>query len=162
MSLVEKWIDIDMGHRVTNHKSKCKNFHGHRYKVIVGVDDKVITTKGASDEGMVIDFGDIKTIMMDTIDAEYDHGFCLYDQDPHFETFREICEADGLKFIPVSFIPTAENLARHWYELLQPILKDRGIAISFVKVNETPTSAAYYSTVDEKLDWERAMKEEQE
>ena len=60
--LITKCLEIDMGHRVPNHKSKCATPHGHRYKIEVGVDDKVIDTKGVSDEGMVIDFGDKRFI----------------------------------------------------------------------------------------------------
>ena len=60
--LITKQIEIDMAHRVPNHKSKCHNLHGHRYKIEVGVDDKLITRKGSSSEGMVIDFGDLKDI----------------------------------------------------------------------------------------------------
>ena len=70
---ITKDIEIDMGHRVTNHKSKCASLHGHRYKITAVVDDKVITEKGISDEGMVIDFGDLKQCMMNQFDDKYDH-----------------------------------------------------------------------------------------
>ena len=43
--LITKEIEIDAAHRVPNHKSKCRTFHGHRYRIEVGVDDKVIDTK---------------------------------------------------------------------------------------------------------------------
>lgn len=71
--LITKEIGIDMAHRVPNHGSKCRNLHGHRYKIEVGVDDKLITKEGDPAEGMVIDFSDLKKVMMDYIDASYDH-----------------------------------------------------------------------------------------
>jgi 6-pyruvoyltetrahydropterin/6-carboxytetrahydropterin synthase len=139
--LVTKEIEIDMGHRVTNHKSKCASLHGHRYKIEVGVDDKVIDTEGSSDEGMVIDFGDLKDIMMQAIDAKYDHGFVLWKEDPMYES---LCADSNTKLVGVNFIPTAENLARHWYLRIKPDLEKRNIKIKHVKVWETPTSTATY------------------
>lgn len=139
--LITKEIEIDMGHRVTNHKSKCASLHGHRYKIEVGVDDKVITTSGSSDEGMVIDFGDLKEIMVSKIDKQFDHGFVLWEGD----TLVQAIHGDlHTKSTIVSFIPTAENLAKHWYELIKTPLVERGIKIKHVKVWETPTSTATY------------------
>ena len=142
--LITKFIEIDLGHRVTNHKSKCRNLHGHRYKVVVGVDDKVVTTSGASDEGMVIDFSDVKAIMMDVIDGGYDHGFIIYDQDPLAPVFKTQRDA-GMKVVLSAFIPTAENLAKHWFEILKEKLLTKKISIEYVEVYETPTSTAKYS-----------------
>jgi len=146
--LVTKKIEIDMGHRVPNHKSKCRNFHGHRYIIEVGVDDKVVSTQGSSDEGMVIDFGDLKKAMMDVIDSEYDHAFCMYNEDPFSDYFRMIQKSNDQKVVFVDFIPTAENLAKHWYVLLEGVLLQRGININHVKVWETPNSTAIYTRAD--------------
>jgi len=139
--LITKEIEIDMGHRVTNHKSKCSSIHGHRYKIEVGVDDKVITTEGASDEGMVIDFGDLKEVMVSEIDVKFDHGFAIWEKDSFV---KSIIEDPTTKLTITSFVPTAENLAKHWYGLIKPRLSERGIKIKHVKVWETPTSTATY------------------
>jgi 6-pyruvoyltetrahydropterin/6-carboxytetrahydropterin synthase len=166
--LITKTIRIDMGHRVPNHKSKCRNLHGHSYEIEVGVDDKVIDTKGTCDEGMVIDFGDLKQIMMDYIDNNFDHGFVMYENDILAHDFRGYQEGraesadkehEGLyiadipkqKIIFVPFVPTAENLAKYWFELIKIPLENRKIKIHHVKVWETPTSTATYS-VDNSLD----------
>jgi 6-pyruvoyltetrahydropterin/6-carboxytetrahydropterin synthase len=146
--LITKEIEIDMGHRVTNHKSKCRNFHGHRYKIEVGVDDKIIDIIGSSDEGMVIDFSDLKQIMMEELDAKFDHGFVMWDGDEWHSTFQDIQVINNMKIIFVSFIPTAENLAKHWYGLIRPRLIEKGIRINHVKVWETPTSTALYTKDD--------------
>ncbi len=141
--LITKEIEIDMGHRVPNHKSKCKNIHGHRYKIEVGVDDKVITTKGTSDEGMVIDYGDLKEVMMEIIDTPFDHSFTVYHDDEFFEIYWQLFRQNQ-KINFVNFIPTAENLAKYWYELLKEELLNKNIKIAHVKVWETPTSTATY------------------
>lgn len=142
--LITKEIEIDMGHRVPNHKSKCSNMHGHRYRVEVGVDDKIIATKGASDEGMVIDFGDLKDIMMKCIDAPHDHGFMMYEKDALAEEFQSFKVMHQQKVIFVPFIPTAENIAKYFYELIEEKLKERSIKIQHVKIWETPSSTAMY------------------
>ena len=143
--LVTKTIGIDMGHRIPNHKSKCRNIHGHRYTIEVGVDDKLITDSGVTDEGMVIDFGDLKSIMMEVLDIKYDHGFTIFNKDPFAEIFCHLQEKWDLKIIFVDFIPTAENLAKHWYDEIAPLLAARGIKINHVKVWETPSSTATYT-----------------
>lgn len=145
--LVTKYIEIDMGHRVPNHKSKCRNLHGHRYKIEVGVDDKVIATPGTSDEGMVIDFSDLKQIMIEEIDAKYDHNSVFYGKDITFTQpdVRIAIEKDQTKkIIYLDSPPTAEKLAEHWYNIIKPRLEEKKIRIKFVRVWETPTSTATY------------------
>lgn len=134
-----------MGHRVPNHKSKCRNLHGHRYSIEVGVDDILISAPGSSDEGMVMDFGDLKGVMMDVLDGGFDHGFVMYEGDVYADTFRSWMENDLCKVIVVPFIPTAENLAKYWFELLDKKLSARDINLQHVKVWETPTSTALYT-----------------
>lgn len=142
--LITKEIEIDMAHRVMNHKSKCKNLHGHRYKIEVGVDDKIIAEKGSPEEGMVIDFGDLKQIMMDEIDSKFDHNSIFCQDDPIRPQVEALIEYQNKTPYFVDFIPTAENLARFWYFILKPKLAERGIAIKHLKLWETPTSTAIF------------------
>lgn len=142
--LITKEIEIDMAHRVPNHKSKCKNLHGHRYKIEVGVDDKVIVESGSS-EGMVIDFGDLKETMIRVLDKEFDHNSIFYIDDPIVPGIGELLipNQDKIPYF-VKFIPTAENLAEYWFDLMKQALQQVNIKIKHVKVWETPTSTAIY------------------
>lgn len=142
--LITKEIEIDMAHRVPNHKSKCQNLHGHRYKIEVGVDDKLIEKRGDSSQGMVIDFGDLKNIMMEVLDKRFDHNSIFFVDDPISGTIALIGEQQIKKPIFTDFIPTAENLAKFWYYLMKKELETVGIKIKHVKVYETPTSSAIY------------------
>lgn len=142
--LITKQIEIDMGHRVPNHQTKCRNLHGHRYKIEVGVDDKVIDKTGASDEGMVIDFSDLKEVMMTEIDGHMDHNSMFFENDPIIEHLKKIEEFQNKEIILVPFIPTAENIAKYIYERIQNPLKERGVKLKYVKIWETPTSTATY------------------
>lgn len=152
--LITKEIEIDMAHRVCFHRSKCRNLHGHRYKIEVGVDDKIIEEVGASDCGMVIDFSDLKQVMMEELDERFDHGAVFYQHDKYrnfLEGMIMIGDQNPNKLHFVDFIPTAENLCKHWFELMEPKLKERGIQIAHIKVWETPTSTAIYTLKDYNL-----------
>lgn len=140
---ITKYIEIDMGHRIPNHKSKCRNLHGHRYRIEVCVSGDVIDLDGQSDEGMVIDFSDVKNALM-KIDELYDHSCVVYHADEYIGLF-EAMKDDDLKINIVGFIPTAENLAQHWYYFLKNLLEDNRIKVEWVKVYETPTSTAMYA-----------------
>jgi 6-pyruvoyltetrahydropterin/6-carboxytetrahydropterin synthase len=136
--IVEKEVQFDAGHRVPNHKSKCCNPHGHRYRVVVGVSGDLVSSEGASDQGMVMDFGDIKALLTAYVHDVYDHGFMVYMEDI---TMRELASlVPTFKWVYVAFIPTAENLARSIYDNLAQYLS----GLAYVKVWETPTSMAMY------------------
>lgn len=176
---ITREIGIDMGHRVTHHGSKCRNLHGHRYTIQVTVRGPLF--EAGEQEGMVLDYGFLKDIMMEHIDKDCDHGMCLYINDPwtylllpykdgsdwnaldiavknfgfcavnepvgdKYERTRH--ENTGGKFYIVPFVPTAENLARHWFERLAPIILERTNnqgEIHSVTVFETPNCSAVYT-----------------
>ena len=67
---VVKIIQWDMGHRVMNHRSICKGLHGHRYKAEICIQGDIVNVDGASEEGMVVDFSDIKEIALSFIHSK--------------------------------------------------------------------------------------------
>jgi len=141
---ITKQIGFDMGHRVPNHKSKCKNVHGHRYTCLVTMEGEIVEEKGVSDEGMVIDFSDIKSIANELLDGELDHGFMVYEGDEDLKNFLLNNEQ---KTIVVPFIPTAENIAKWIYDKLLPKYEDTygtGLRLKKIKLYETPNSYAVY------------------
>ncbi|MFT5129377.1 MAG: 6-pyruvoyltetrahydropterin/6-carboxytetrahydropterin synthase [Rhodothermales bacterium] len=142
MISITKVVEWDMGHRVPNHKSKCRNPHGHRYRLELTIAGEVDTTAGASSEGMVVDFGDVKSVMMTRVHDVLDHGFMYYEHDPVMSGFFATC-GESFQAIPVDFIPTAENLARWCGEQLHEAFGP-GVIIENVRVFETPNSWADY------------------
>jgi 6-pyruvoyltetrahydropterin/6-carboxytetrahydropterin synthase len=142
MIRITKVVEWDMGHRVPNHKSKCRNPHGHRYRLELTIAGELDQAAGSSSEGMVLDFGDVKNIMMSEVHDVLDHGFMYYEQD---EVMADFFAHAGRDFhaIPVSFIPTAENIARWCGEQLHAAFGD-SVTIENVRVFETPNSWADY------------------
>lgn len=150
--IVKKTIRIDMGHSVTGHKSKCRGLHGHSYEIIASVDDKVIDDHSKSSDGMVIDFGDLKQAMMDVVDSKYDHGWCIWKEDPRatlLEQANALWQYESGRFHLTDYIPTAENLAKHWFIDLDKELRDKyKIKLYSIEVFETPTSSAVYGVTN--------------
>ena len=112
------------GHYLRNYKGKCENPHGHNYKVRV-------TLRGAELDkaGLLLDFKDLKEIMKHVIDR-LDHQM-LNDVEPF-----------------TSLNPSAENLARYFYEQASARLKaitQGRVSIGDVTIWETDTTTARYS-----------------
>lgn len=146
---ISKQIEWDMGHRVTNHHSKCRNLHGHRYKLEVCMEGRLVRMEGVSEEGMVIDFGDIKRVAMEEIHDVLDHSFMVWNKDKLlFDFFHD---NPDLKCTVVSFVPTAENIAAWVFIQLDGKFKDvykTGLKLYSVKLWETPTSVVICTRKD--------------
>lgn len=160
MTSITREIGIDMGHRVTNHESKCKNLHGHRYRIIATLQGSLI--EEGSQEGMVLDFGFIKKVMMEEIDARFDHGTALWVKDPLLlhelgprrHKLEEEVQMNGYasttwkwgKLVITYDVPTAENLAALWAAILrvpcETYLHDTESRLYSVTVWETPNCSA--------------------
>lgn len=141
---ISKRVEFDAGHRVPSHAGKCRNPHGHRYVVEVECEGQIVDEPGSPDDGMLVDFGDLKVLMTEQIAEPLDHGFIVYRGDGEL---REAFEGRGWKWIAFPYVPTAENIARWcWDQLADPIerrFRD-GLRLVGVRVHETPTSIATY------------------
>lgn len=162
---VTKEVEWDMGHRVPNHKSKCRNPHGHRYRLLVEVEGPLVDDPDNSSEGMVIDFGDLKEVMKTQVHDLFDHGTLIYVGDKEVLDAYRISHVSGdkveggsrenwvlkLKNTPhnwnlsvSSFTPTAENLAAFIFGRMSNLLNKGEVHVKRVHLYETPTSMATY------------------
>jgi 6-pyruvoyltetrahydropterin/6-carboxytetrahydropterin synthase len=121
--LVSKEFTFDAAHHLHCYEGKCKNLHGHTYKVIFGISGFV------DNRGLMMDFGDIKEIWKNEIEIHLDHRY-LNETLPPMNT-------------------TAENIVVWIYEKMKEALakeenKDQflGARVEFVRLFETPTSYA--------------------
>ena len=134
-----------MGHRVLNHRSVCKGLHGHRYKAEICVEGELVLESEASEEGMVIDFADIKKVALKFIQEKLDHAFMVWDKDEELLEFFN--KSKGHKPVIVPFTPTAENVAAYIFNELKDKFTDvfkTGLRLQSVKLWETPSSYALY------------------
>ncbi|MDQ7038410.1 MAG: 6-carboxytetrahydropterin synthase [Aquificota bacterium] len=155
---ISKTFRFEAGHRVwkqnltsgrgsefTKEKpvNKCINLHGHSYVLEVTVGSDTLT-----DQEMVMDFYHVKNALKDLIDT-IDHSFIIDVNDPMYEDLKRVAEKYGaFKIFPVDFCPTAEALAKFFYDFLTERLKEVGLLgeVKVVKVVlwETATSKAEY------------------
>ncbi len=136
---VTRRLEFDAGHRLPNHKSQCRNIHGHRYALEVTLSAQVIHEEGSSDDGMVMDFGDIKTVAQEKIVAVWDHAFLVYRGDKVMVDF--LAAISGHKTVVLDVVPTAENLAQVAYDTLKDAYRDRfghALTLQRVRLYETP------------------------
>ena len=141
---IRRWIETDTGHRVPNHKSKCKHLHGHRYRFEAEIEGDVVEEPGVSDEGMLIDFSDVSTILTKYIHDVIDHAFIVYENDMEAISAIEMMK-EGHRTVIVEFIPTAENLAKWAFEQVKPHIRTcygNQLKLVAMHVRETPNSSA--------------------
>ena len=141
---IRRWVETDSGHRVPNHKSKCRHLHGHRYRWEAEVEGDVVSESGVSEEGMLIDFSDLSDILEQHIHDVVDHAFLVYAGDA--ETLDALAHmGDEHRTVVLPFIPTAENLAKWAYEQIQPHIKSaygNRLRLAAMHLRETPKSWA--------------------
>ncbi|MGH8841211.1 MAG: 6-carboxytetrahydropterin synthase QueD [Advenella sp.] len=116
MITVTRALHFDAGHRIPDHKSQCRNMHGHRYTLEITLSGPVSMVDGAPDRGMVIDFSDVKAIAKALIVDVWDHAFLVYSGDTVVRTFLDSM-ADH-KTVVLDRIPTAENLVQIAFDTL--------------------------------------------
>ena len=141
VATISKYVEMDTGHRVPMHASKCSNPHGHRYRVTAFVEGPILPPRGETDDGMVVDFGDIKALLTEHVHDVYDHAFVVWQYD---EALLDFLHTQGWRYVSVPFVPTAECMAQHFYDVLAPRLGDRGLHLVAIEVQETPSSIARY------------------
>ena len=135
MITVTKTVKFDAAHILTNHGGLCKNLHGHTYRVDVSVTQPECDTKD-----MVIDFKDLKRLATEAICDRFDHAF-IYNTGSTGECeIAAVVERNGMRTVAIPFRSTAENLARHFFETLAPLVA----GLSSVRVWETADSCAEY------------------
>jgi 6-pyruvoyltetrahydropterin/6-carboxytetrahydropterin synthase len=140
---ISKTLEFDAGHRLPNHNSKCKNLHGHHYKIEITLEGPVNTEDNQSQQGMLIDFTDIKKITQKTIIEPWDHAFFVYKNDHKVLNFLE--SLPDHKTVITELPPTAEHLTQMAYDRIKMALKkhsNTNVKIVSLKLFETPTSWA--------------------
>ena len=136
MITVTKTVRFDAAHILTNHQGLCKNLHGHTYRVDVSVSQGEDETRD-----MVIDFKDLKNLATAAICEQFDHAFIYNTHSPGEREIAEVVERNGMRTVALPFRSTAENLARHFFETLRPLVP----GLVSVRVWETADSCAEYS-----------------
>lgn len=136
-------LEFDAGHRIPSHKSQCRNLHGHRYAIEITLSGDIIEQPGSSDEGMVMDFSDVKAIARAAVVDVWDHAFIVYRGDSVVRDFLD--SLPGHRTVVMDCVPTAENMAAEAFRILKDRYEDvygNHLKLERVRLYETPNSWA--------------------
>lgn len=138
MIRITKIFTFETAHVLYNYDGKCKNMHGHSYKLFVSVKGTPITDLDNVKNGMVMDFGDLKSIVNSQIIDQWDHAVMLNGLSPH-KILGENLEKEGHKVIYCNYQPTCENML---YDIAEKIMAQLppDIKLSYLKLHETENS----------------------
>ena len=128
---VTKTIDFCYGHRLLDYEGKCRHLHGHNGLLEVDVEAEYL-----DEQGMVMDFGDVRDVVKGWVDENLDHRMVLWSRDPVVPVLTDMGEPLYL----IDENPTAENIAK----LIFDQVRGQGLALSEVRLWETPSSYASY------------------
>ena len=143
---ITKQFTFETGHALYGYDGKCKNVHGHSYKLSVTVIGTPIEDAKNVKFGMVIDFGDLKKIVKEEIVDQFDHATVFNGNTPHIELAKELCER-GHDVILVDYQPTSENMVIDFARRISSRLPQE-IALFSLRLQETETSYAEWFASD--------------
>lgn len=142
MYYLQAEASFDAAHFLKGYAGKCRNLHGHRWRVIAAIQGTALQSIG-SQRGMLTDFGDLKSDL-NRMTEEFDHALLLEQDSLKPETLAAL-QSEEFRIVTLPFPTTAENMARYFYDQLT----DRGYSVRDVSVYETPTNCACYNGKEE-------------
>lgn len=143
---ITKQFNFETGHALYGYDGKCKNVHGHSYKLSVTVIGEPITDTENVKFGMVIDFGDLKKIVKEEVVDLFDHATVFNKNTPHLELAKELQDR-GHHVILVDYQPTSENMVIDFAAKISARLP-HSIQLHSLKLQETETSFAEWYASD--------------
>ena len=143
---ITKEFSFETGHALYGYDGKCKNVHGHSYKLSVTVIGVPISDRSNVKFGMVIDFSDLKKIVKEEIVDQFDHATVFNQTTPHIELANELIDR-GHHVILVDYQPTSENMVIDFAQKIKSRLP-KTIELHSLKLQETDTSFAQWFASD--------------
>ncbi|HET8754007.1 MAG TPA: 6-carboxytetrahydropterin synthase [Salinimicrobium sp.] len=144
---ITKQFSFETGHALYGYDGKCRNVHGHSYKLSVTVIGEPISDKSNVKFGMVIDFGDLKKMVRQEIVDVFDHATVFNKNTPHVELAKELQDR-GHNVILVDYQPTSENMIQDFAEKINSRLPSN-LKLFSLKLQETETSFAEWFAEDQ-------------
>ena len=143
---ITKQFSFETGHALYGYDGKCKNVHGHSYKLSVTVIGEPIADRSNVKFGMVIDFSDLKKIVREEVVEVFDHATVFNQTTPHVELAREL-ESRGHHVILVDYQPTSENMVIDFASKIAARLPE-SITLFSLRLQETDSSFAEWFLSD--------------
>ncbi|MEZ7917277.1 MAG: 6-carboxytetrahydropterin synthase [Patiriisocius sp.] len=143
---ITKQFSFETGHALYGYDGKCRNVHGHSYKLFVTVIGNPIADSSHVKFGMVIDFSDLKKIVKEEIVDVFDHATVFNKNTPHVELAKELSDR-GHSVLLVDYQPTSEMMVIDFAEKIKQRLPKQTQLFS-LRLQETATSYAEWYAGD--------------
>ena len=143
---ITRQFSFETGHALYGYDGKCKNVHGHSYKLSVTVIGTPISDNTNVKFGMVIDFSDLKKIVREEVVDVFDHATVFNKNTPHIELAEELKSRDH-HVILVNYQPTSENMVIDFAAKIKSRLPEN-ITLHSLRLQETETSFAEWFQSD--------------
>jgi 6-pyruvoyltetrahydropterin/6-carboxytetrahydropterin synthase len=140
---ITRRLEFDAGHRIPNHASQCRHLHGHRYAIEITLSGDIITAEGLSEQGMVMDYSEVKRIAKEELVDGWDHAVLVYRNDRPVLDFLN--SLPNHKTVVLDVPPTAENLAMLAFKHLDNAYRDtygNHLRLERIRIYETPNNWA--------------------
>jgi 6-pyruvoyltetrahydropterin/6-carboxytetrahydropterin synthase len=144
---VTREFTFEMAHVLRNYDGPCRNVHGHSYKLYVTISGTPVDNSDNPKNGMVIDFSELKNIVLENIVNQFDHSVVIsadFDSDK-----MEMMTKTFGNAVVVSYQPTCENLVADFAGRLSNKLP-KGTSLHSLKLYETAKSYAEWFAADNK------------
>ena len=124
---------FDSAHFLSGYGGKCRNLHGHRWRVVL-----TLKARELGADGMLMDFTDLKRELRAETER-FDHAL-IYRKNSLKSGTVTALNAEGFRLAEVAFQTTAENFAKYFYD----IFAAKGFSVASAEVFETPENSARY------------------
>jgi len=136
---------FEMAHVLKDYDGPCRNVHGHSYRLMVTVSGIPVSETGNPKRGMVIDFKDLKEIVLKKIINRFDHSVVISND---FDTEKtKILSMTFGNTVIVDYQPTCENLVASFAQILKDEMPYR-VHLHSLKLHETAKSYAEWIASD--------------
>ena len=139
---ITKRFSFETGHALYGYDGKCRNVHGHSYKLYVTVIGRPISDTTHVKLGMVIDFSDLKVIVKNKIVDVFDHATVFNKNTPHVELAKELSDR-GHNVLLVNYQPTSEMMIIDFANVIKQELPSH-VKLHSLKLQETDSSYAQW------------------
>ena len=143
---ITKRFSFEAGHALYGYDGKCKNLHGHSYKLSVTVIGTPIPDKTNPKFGMVIDFTDLKRIVTEEIVDKFDHATIFNKNTPHVKLAKTLKD-EGHNVLLVDYQPTTECMVTDFARKITKRLPIN-LKLHSLKLQETESSYAEWVSTD--------------
>lgn len=140
MIRLTKEFSFESAHALWGYDGKCREVHGHSYRLFVTVKGEPISDPQSPKLGMVMDFGELKAIVAQQITDRLDHSFVMR-RTAEAESLAEVMKSQFTNVILVDYQPTCENMLQDFAARIKAALPE-GVELHSLRLHETATSYA--------------------